>query len=147
MSKKIRLEIPIEPKCVFFKFVEGKIELFSDVLLTKKLPIQGRTIYIDLQIPDDISVIQVINPTEIFQTPITSIYRNLTLLHPHNICFKNFSVIFDDRTIDIPIVDGKILPDRFMEKCKALNFKSWALAVYECYDGKSGDLYWSFKID
>lgn len=142
--RKIRLEFPIEPKCVFFKIVGEQVELFSDVHLTKPFDLQGKTVCMDLQIPDDISVIQVFNPSDTSFSPIESIYNALNLVNTHNINSKSFSVIFDDREIEIPVENKKINPDLFFEKCQHLGFKNWALTVFETDDFKSGDLYWNF---
>ena len=144
--KRIRLEIPLEPKCVFFKIIDEKAEAFSDVQLLKKLVTNEKTICIDAKVPDDISVIQVFNPVTDTETPIDKLYKALSLINDHNIDFKTFSVIFDDRDILISVNDGKVNYEPFIEIFESLRHKDWVIAISEVDDLIAGDLFWNFKV-
>ena len=145
--KKLRLKFPLEPKCVFFKISGEKTEIFSDVQLTKKLSINEKSVDINVTVPDNISVIQVFNPGDDTESPIDGLYKILSIINDYSTDFKTFSIFFDDRNIQIPVKDGKVDYNSFIETFESLKQKDWILAISEVDNLVAGDLFWNFKID
>lgn len=159
MSKQIRLEIPIShnqkylPK-VWLKIEESKTFAFADANCTISIPSTEPKVSIDVSLPDELQKINVFRPN--FLNPVDYISMSWDWLDSQcNLKFpglQKLSIIFDDRTREIPLVDGK--PDRtdwvyytsVSSEGTMLFLKKWALVVATLKDAITGTLYLSSTL-
>lgn len=146
MSRQIRLEIPINVSRIYVKIDQnGEVRLFSEKSFTHLLVPTGQMIVIEVTVPDTLTIIEVITPSDASLTPINDIGISL-IMWPYK-DLESFSVIFDDREIKINVNDGIVDYDQFKEICEPLWWKKWALKVVTISQMQVGFLYWKFKVD
>ena len=159
MSKQIRLEIPLYhdqrylPK-VWLKIEGGKALAFADANCTISISSTEPKVSIDVSIPDELQKIDVFRPNSL--NPVDYISMSWDWLDSQcNLRFprlQKLSIIFDDRTREIPVVDGK--PDRadwvyyasVSSEGTMLFLKKWALVVATLKDATVGTLYLSSTL-
>lgn len=159
MSKQIRLEIPLYhdnrylPK-VWLKIEGDKTFAFADANCTIGIPSTEPKVSIDVNIPDELQKINVFRPNSI--NPVDYISMSWDWLDSQcNLKFprlQKLSIIFDDRTHEIPVIDGK--PDRtdwvyytsVSSEGTMLFLKKWALVVATLKNATAGTLYLSSTL-
>lgn len=159
MSKQVRLEIPLYHDSrdllkVWLKIVDGKPLAFADANCTIGIHDSESKISIDVNIPDEIQKIEVFRPQAL--TPVDYVSLSWSWLDSHcNLKFSRLQklfIIFDDRTHEIPVVDGK--PDRtdwvyytsVNSEGSQLFQKKWALIVANLKDATFSTLYLSSTL-
>ncbi len=155
--KEIRLEFPLNwekdskslfPSRVWLKVVGNRTEAFRDKNFLWSFPKADNVISLDVNVPDELKLIEVIPPkatTSTSDIDFDFIYRRLNsnLALPE---LKKVSFIFNDSTFDFPLfneVNLNILLKGFSQK---ISIDKWVLIVYTMKSETIATFHWDSKL-